>query len=94
MEGIQALEGETIRIQSSDIEKKVLNRETLTKIEDRAKSSGRSVKLIMDSGTLAEGGLVFLAENGRTRFDNRFRARMERLQHRIRLTVFKTLELE
>lgn len=90
MEGVLALDAEALRILAGEIEKKLLTRKVLSEIEkELASKKGKTVTLSLSDETLTEGGVVLVSSDGRTKFDNRFSTRMERMKDEMRLFAMK-----
>jgi vacuolar-type H+-ATPase subunit E/Vma4 len=91
LEGIEALDSAEIRVIPGELERPLLGRDGLARIEKEAENRKRKVRLSLSDQTLAEGGVVMVSENGRTRFDNSFSARIRRYQGDLRMTAMKQL---
>jgi len=91
IEGILALDTDTIQILSGDVEKKLLSHEgVITKIENNVRERiGRKIKLNLSKRVLPEGGVVLVSSDERMLFDNRFPARMKRMKNEMRLEAVK-----
>lgn len=90
MEGVLALDAEALRILAGEIEKKLLTRKVLSEIEkELASKKGKTVTLSLSDETLTEGGVVLVSSDGRTKFDNRFSTRMERMKDEMRVFAMK-----
>jgi len=90
MEGVLALDAEALRILAGEIEKKLLTRKVLSEIEkEMASKKGKTVTLSLSDETLTEGGVVLVSSDGRTKFDNRFSTRMERMKDEMRVFAMK-----
>jgi len=91
LEGIEALDSSEIRIVPGELERVLLGKDRLAGIEKEAENRKRKVSLSLSDQTLAEGGVVMVSADGRTRFDNSFSARMRRYQGELRMTAMKEL---
>jgi len=91
IEGILALDTDTIQILSGDVEKKLLGHKgVITKIENNVRERiGRKIKLNLSKRVLPEGGVVLVSSDERMLFDNRFPARMKRMKNEMRLEAVK-----
>lgn len=90
IEGVLALDAETIRILSGNVERELLTKKMLSEVEKEVhQQTGREVKLVRSDQVLPEGGVVLVSSDERMLFDNRFSARMKRIQHRMRLEIVK-----
>ena len=91
IEGVMAIETDTILIRCSQIEKERLSPDEIQSIQKMLSDKGRQCRLeLADSGD-DEGGVLVQSADGRMRFDNRFSARIRRMEHRLRLEVMKTV---
>jgi vacuolar-type H+-ATPase subunit E/Vma4 len=91
VEGIEALDSAEIQILPGAAERPLLTRDRLTAIEKEAEKRQRKVRLVLSDQTLADGGLVLVSGDGRTRFDNTFSARIRRYQGELRMTAMKII---
>lgn len=90
IEGVLALDAGTIRILSGNVERKLLTKKLLSEVKKEVhQRTGREVKLMRSDQVLQEGGVVLVSSDDRMLFDNRFSARMQRMQHQMRLEVVK-----
>lgn len=91
-EGVSALDGDAFRIEAGEREGRLLTKAVMAGIVRRIEESARrTVSLSLGEKTLTEGGVVIVAADGRTHFDNRFSARMARQRDRMRLEIAKRL---
>jgi vacuolar-type H+-ATPase subunit E/Vma4 len=91
IEGIEALDSAEVRIIPGELERPLLGRDRLAVIEKEAEKRKRKVRLSLADQTLPEGGIVLVSEDGRTRFDNSFSARIRRFQLDLRMTAMKQI---
>lgn len=92
VEGVLALDAELVEVMAGDVEKKHITRQFLSQLEKEVrKQGGKEVKLRLSEQTFPEGGVVLISSDGRMKFDNRFSARMERLEREMRLEAVKKL---
>ncbi len=89
LEGVQALDSNAIEIIPGNIERKLLTDDELKKIVNESKKS--DLKLALSKDTLEESGIIIESEDGRTRYDNRFEAKLKRNNDTIRLTILKEI---
>lgn len=90
VEGVTAIDAERIRVLSGDVEKKLLSEATVKQvIGEIQKRTGRKTSLSVADQSLPEGGVVLISEDERMLFDNRFSARMQRIQSQMRLEAMK-----
>jgi V/A-type H+-transporting ATPase subunit E len=91
-EGVYALQETDFRIVPGKLEQKWLTPEFLHQIEkDGSSALGRPVKLHLSPETISEAGVIIESGDGRVRFDNRFSARMQRMQGTMRQFINKHL---
>ncbi len=91
IEGVMAVEADAILIRCGKIEKERLSPDVIQFIQKALLDKGRQCRLeLADSGD-DEGGVLIQSADGRMRFDNRFQARIRRMEHRLRLEVMKTV---
>lgn len=89
LEGVQALDVNIVQIVPGDVERKLL---TETVLEEIVKLSGNSdLNLSLSKETLDESGVIIESQDGRTRYDNRFKAKLKRKNDTIRLTILKEI---
>jgi V/A-type H+-transporting ATPase subunit E len=91
LEGIEALDSAEILIIPGAAERPLLTKEKLSSMEKEAERRKRTVRLALSDQTLAEGGVMLISADGRTRFDNSFSARIRRFQNEMRMTAMKML---
>ena len=90
VEGVIALEGSAFSLKAGEVERKHLTKKRLEQIQEKIETqSGRKVVLKVAEDTLDEGGVVVVSSDGRMFFDNRFSARMDRMEAELRLEVVK-----
>ena len=90
LEGIVALGSEKLIIIPGEIEKKLLTKKVLSQIEKEAhERHGIKVVLSLSDQMLSEEGVVLETSDGKTRFDNRFSARVKRIENDMRLMVVR-----
>jgi V/A-type H+-transporting ATPase subunit E len=89
-EGVLALDADEFRILHGNVEKQRLTKKILSEMEKELSiETGRKVKLVLSDQVLPEGGVVLISSDERMLFDNRFSARMERMEDEMRLVVMK-----
>ena len=86
IEGALALGFENLHI-----ERKLLSRPFLDKIEKNIDKEDRKVNLSLSDEKIDEGGVIVTTEDGRARFDNCFSARIHRNQDEMRLLAIKKI---
>lgn len=91
IEGALALGSEKPELVVGDVEKKLLSKQMLIKIEKHLAKEGLKVQLSLSDQKLNEGGVVVISSDGRARFDNRFSARIRRNQDAMRVLAIKEL---
>jgi vacuolar-type H+-ATPase subunit E/Vma4 len=91
IEGIEALDSAEIRLLPGATERPLLTRDRLAAIEKEAEKRMKKVSLVLSDQTLADGGVVLVSGDGRTRFDNSFSARIRRYQVELRMTAMKLI---
>ena len=90
LEGIMALGEGKILVLPGELEKKLLTKKVLSQIEKEAyEKYGRKVVLSLSNQILTEGGVVLETFDGKTRFDNRFSARIKRVENDMRLVAVR-----
>ena len=90
IEGVMAIDAERMRVLPGNVEKKLLSEATVKQIiGEIQKRTGRKTKLSVVDQPLPEGGVVLISEDERMLFDNRFSARMQRMQSQMRLEAMK-----
>ena len=90
IEGATAIDAERMRVLSGTTEKKLLSEATVKQIiGEIQKRTGRKTKLSIADQALPEGGVVMVSDDERMLFDNRFSARMQRMQSQMRLEAMK-----
>jgi vacuolar-type H+-ATPase subunit E/Vma4 len=90
IEGVMAIDAERMRVLPGNVEKKLLSEATVKQIiGEIQKRTGRKMKLSVADQPLPEGGVVLISEDERMLFDNRFSARMQRMQSQMRLEAMK-----
>jgi V/A-type H+-transporting ATPase subunit E len=91
IEGALALGFENLNILAGEIERKLLSRQSLDRIEKQLENDGRKVNLSLSDEKIDEGGIIVTSADGRARFDNRFSARIRRNQDEMRLLAIKKI---
>ena len=91
IEGALALGFEKLHILAGEIERKLLSRQSLDRIEKQLDKEDRKVNLLLSDEKIDEGGVIVTSEDGRARFDNRFSARIRRNQDEMRLLAIKKI---
>ena len=91
IEGALALGFENLQILAGEIERKVLSKPFLDKIEKNIDKEDRKVNLSLSDEKIDEGGVIVTTEDGRARFDNCFSARIHRNQDEMRLLAIKKI---
>ncbi len=90
LEGIMALGGGKLIILPGEVEKKLLTKKVLSQIEKEVHEKyGGKVVLSLSDQILTEGGVVLESSDGNTRFDNRFSARIKRIENDMRLVAVR-----
>lgn len=89
VEGALAVESETIQVVCGKTEEKKLTPAALESIQKTLAQEGRVCRLELTEGDDGEGGVLVQSSDGRMRFDNRFSARIRRMEHRLRLEAMK-----
>jgi vacuolar-type H+-ATPase subunit E/Vma4 len=91
IEGALAVESEAIQVVCGKTEKKILSAAVLAAIQKTLAKEGRACRLALADGADEEGGVLVQSSDGRMRFDNRFSARIKRMEHRLRLEAMKAV---
>ena len=92
LEGVLALDSDEIQIQGGDVENKILKSSTLQDLGKKAaKELKKTVQFQMHEKILEKSGIILISKNGRTRFDNRFVSRIERMKEDLRLEAMKMI---
>ncbi len=91
MEGVLALDSGNLTVVPGDVERPLLTAGFLNGIADEAAKLGKTVRLTLSKNTLPEGGVMLESEDGRTRFDNRFSARLQRYDDAMRMVAARAL---
>ncbi len=86
-EGVSALDGNTMIIKAGSTERKLITKQMIDDIESQVKN----VQLKLSDTDISEPGIIIETADGRTRFDNRFSARIKRFQDAIRLATLKDI---
>ena len=95
IEGVRALDSEEVWIQGGAIERKALTPAVLQSIEKKAaQHEKRTVQLKLHETLSEQSGVILISKDGRTRFDNRFTARIERMKETLRLEAMKLIFTE
>lgn len=90
MEGVAALDGEKFQVISGELERNLLNRSVLKQLEEAAhKQHGRGISLTLSERIPSDGGVVIATHDGKTQFNNRISARIDRLKNELRLLIIK-----
>jgi len=93
LEGLIALDVRQVVIQAGDVEKRLLQKQALDSIQTRFKKRySKDVHLTVGDEILSEAGVILEDDQKRLKFDNRFSARIHRMQNELRLTILKELE--
>lgn len=93
IEGALALEGDSLVLGCGETEQKILTKDRLKIAETRiASETGRDVSLAISEPVVDQGGVLVVADDGRMRFNNRFSARMARMENEMRLEVARVME--
>lgn len=87
LEGVAALDGNEMLIMPGEAERQLITTQMIDEVESQVKG----LKLKLSDSDISEAGLVISTGDGRTRFDNRFSARIKRFQETIRLAIFKDI---
>lgn len=92
VEGVTALEGNDFTIRVGGREKEIFTKTVISGVIQKIeKQIGRDVSLSVEKDVSDEGGAMIVSADERMHFDNRFSARMERLESRIRLEIASRL---
>ena len=95
LEGLIALDVQKVEIQAGDVEKKILKQQVITSIQKKYKKQcGKDVTLTVRNEILSEAGLIIEDDKRRVKFDNRFTARIQRMQNDLRFIILKKLETQ
>lgn len=89
-EGLEAMDSEDVILQCGSAEAGLLDKKTLDTILTRIKKeTGRVLSVQVEKTGEPEGGVLILSADRRVRYDNRFSARIRRLEQQIRLDVMQ-----
>lgn len=92
IEGVLAVNDDSLHLECGDVEAKLLSPQMLQSITEKVqKETGRTIAITVSPQTGRDGGVVVAAKNGRTRFDNRFSARIKRNLDVLRLKVVQAV---
>ena len=91
LEGVLALDAPSLDLTAGEAEKPLCTRTFLDGVVEEAAKRGKTVKLNLSKDVLADGGVVLVSGDGRTRFDNSFNARLRRHEDVLRMTAAKAL---
>ena len=92
LEGVHALDSDEVWIQGGDIEQKILTSSVLKDVQKKAaQNDQRTVQLKLHETVSDQSGVVLVSKDGRTRFDNRLSARIERMKEDLRLDAMKLI---
>jgi vacuolar-type H+-ATPase subunit E/Vma4 len=95
MEGIPAMDSDEITLVAGDPERKLLSMKCLREIQKKSEMQlKRKIILNLSNKKLNEGGVVLVSEKGRVSFDNRFSARMQRMENELRMRAILEIEKE
>jgi vacuolar-type H+-ATPase subunit E/Vma4 len=90
VEGVSALEGDEFRIEGGKREHELWTKAAISRVVKRIEEkTNRKVSLSVGKDVLSEGGVVVVSSDERMLFDNRFSARMERMEDAMRLEVMR-----
>lgn len=87
LEGVSALDGNEMIVMPGDAERKLITTQMIDEIESQV----QGLKLKLSDADISEAGLVVETSDGRTRFDNRFSARIRRHQETLRLMILRDI---
>jgi len=87
LEGVRAIEGDEMILICGSEESKHLK--SIQQVIHR--TTGRSIQMRIEKHDSEDGGVLLLSADRRIRYDNRFSARMKRMEQTIRLDVMKTI---
>lgn len=91
-EGAVALETESIILSAGSYEKKLLTKDVLQKIQQDVNTKNQlQVSFSISDKELSEGGVMLESGDGRMVYDNRFSARIHRMNNQMRLVVIQKL---
>lgn len=92
LEGMNAVESDSVILICGKKEADILNGAAMKAIlGGMKKETGRTVHASIETSDTKEGGILVLSSDRRVRFDNRFPARLRRMEQEIRLEVAKTV---
>ncbi len=87
IEGVTALDGYSMIIKPGRAERKLITNQMINGIESQVKG----LQLKLSDTDISEPGIIIETTDGRTRFDNRFSARIKRFQNAIRLATLREI---
>ena len=91
-EGAMAVDGEAYELECGEIEHNLITKSVLDELAGELKKLKQSdVTLRLSNIIHKEGGVVVVHADGRTRFDNRFSARIKRDENALRLKIMNTV---
>jgi vacuolar-type H+-ATPase subunit E/Vma4 len=92
-EAALGLDAECAQVNASEKERALINDQLLSGVVDRIRTrGGRQVKLTLSGGLpLKSRGVVVIAADGRTAFNNQVKTRMLREQREIRTVIYDAL---
>lgn len=87
------LDAESVQVNASETERKLIDDQLLSEVKDRIhEQTGRQVTLTLsDAQPLKHQGVILTAADGRTAFNNQVRTRMLRNKREIQTLIYNTL---
>ena len=87
------LDAESVQVNASETERKLIDNQLLSEVKDRIhEQTGRQVTLTLsDAQPLKHQGVILTAADGRTAFNNQVRTRMLRNKREIQTLIYNTL---
>ena len=87
------LDAESVQVNASETERKLIDNRLLSEVKDRIhEQTGRQVTLTLsDAQPLKHQGVILTAADGRTAFNNQVRTRMLRNKREIQTLIYNTL---
>lgn len=87
------LDAESVQVNASETERKLIDDRLLSEVKDRIhEQTGRQVTLTLsDAQPLKHQGVILTAADGRTAFNNQVRTRMLRNKREIQTLIYNTL---
>lgn len=92
VEGILAIDSESVRLLPGQTEKVLLTKQMLGQIKKEVQSTtGWSPEIAIAERPLPDSGVVIVSSDERMLFDNRFKTRIQRNQNEMRLEAVKRI---